>query len=101
MKTLLGWQNLAHSKLRTFIAAAGVAFACTLIFVQLGFRGGVETTSTIIYDKLDFDILIRSPDYLHLCEARAFPRERLLQAAATKGVESARPFYIAIHQWST
>jgi putative ABC transport system permease protein len=99
MKTQLAFQNLTHSKVRTSIAVAGVAFAVTLVFVQLGFRGGVETTATLIYDALEFDILLRSPDYLHLCETRSFPRERLLQATATEGVRSAKPFYISIHQW--
>lgn len=99
MRTQLAFHNLAHNRIRTAIAVAGVAFAVTLVFVQLGFRGGVETTATLIYDALDFDILLRSPDYLHLCETRSFPRERLLQAAATEGVVAAKPFYISIHQW--
>jgi putative ABC transport system permease protein len=99
MKTQLAFHNLAHNRVRTAIAVAGVSFAVSLVFVQLGFLGGVRKTATLIYDALEFDIVLRSPDFLHLCEARSFPRDRLLQAAATQGVASAKPFYISIHQW--
>ena len=99
MKTQLACHNLAHNRVRTLVAVAGVSFAVVLIFVQLGFRGAVAKTSTQIYDALDFDIMLRSPSYLHLCDTRWFPQERLYQAAATDGVAVARPFYIGLSEW--
>ena len=32
------------------------------------FLGAVENTATLIYDKLDFDLIIRSKNYLHLSD---------------------------------
>ena len=60
MKTPLAWLNLTHQKKRTFVAVAGVGFAALLVFMQLGFYGAAESTATIIYDQLDFDILLLS-----------------------------------------
>ena len=99
MKTPLAWKNLVHNKTRTAVGIAGVGFAVILIFMQMGFKGAIRKTATQIYDALDFDLMIRSPAYLHLTEARTFPRERLYQAGALPGVERVRPFLIGLSDW--
>ena len=99
MKTPLAWKNLVHNKVRTAIGVAGVGFAVILIFMQLGFLGGIILTATQIYNALDFDLMIRSPAYLHLTEARSFPRSRVFQAASLPEVVHARPFYLGLSEW--
>ncbi|HMP06894.1 MAG TPA: hypothetical protein PJ982_11125, partial [Lacipirellulaceae bacterium] len=99
MKTPLAWKNLVNNRVRTAVALAGVAFAVILIFMQLGFLGAVRKTATQIYDALDFDLMLRSPAYLHLTEPRTFPRQRLYTAASMPGVVSARPFYLGLCEW--
>lgn len=95
--TSLAWSNLKHEKIRTLVAVAGVTFAAVLMFMQLGFLGAVEQTSTVIYQALDFDVLLRSPTYLHVSDPHSFPMQRLRQAASLSGIESVEPFYIAIN----
>jgi putative ABC transport system permease protein len=99
MKTPLAWKNLAHNKVRTAVALAGVGFAVILIFMQMGFKGAVRKTATQIYDALDFDLMLRSPAYLHLTEPRTFPRQRVLQAASLSQVAQALPFYLGLSEW--
>lgn len=99
MTTPLAWKNLSHNKVRTAVALAGVSFAVILIFMQLGFKGAVRKTATQIYDALDFDLMLRSPAYLHLTEPMSIPRERVFQAASAAGVEHARPFYLGLSEW--
>jgi len=99
MRTPLAWLNLVHRKVRTGVAVAGVAFSVVLIFMQLGFLGSVETTATAIYDALDFDVVIRSREYLHASDPQSFPMTRLYQAGSVLGVYSAAPFYIELNQW--
>ena len=99
MKTPLAWKNLVHNKVRTVVALAGVGFAVILIFMQLGFLGAVRKTATQIYDALDFDLMLRSPAYLHLTEPRTFPRERVFQAASLPEVQRAQPFYLGLSEW--
>jgi putative ABC transport system permease protein len=99
MKTPLAWKNLTHNRVRTLVALAGVGFAVILIFMQLGFLGAVRKTATQIYDALDFDLMLRSPAYLHLTEPGAFPRERVFQAESMSFVEKATPFYLGLSEW--
>ena len=81
------------------MAAAGVAFAVVLIFMQLGFLGSVETTVTRFFEAMNFDLLLRSPKYLHLSDTRAFPLLRLYQAAEVSGVKRTTPIEIGLAQW--
>ncbi|MCG2682088.1 MAG: ABC transporter permease DevC [Planctomycetales bacterium] len=99
MRTPLAWLNLIHNKTRTALAAAGVAFAVVLIFMQLGFLGSAERSATLFYDALDFDLLVRSRHYLHLIASRTFPRDRLDQAESLPGVERASPVYLVSDFW--
>ena len=99
MSTPLAWKNLLHNKVRTSIGVAGVGFAVILIFMQLGFLGAIKKTATQIYDALDFDLMLRSPAYLHLTEPRSFTRQRVYQAASLPEVSRARPFYLGLSEW--
>ena len=99
MKTPLAWKNLTHNRVRTAIGVAGVGFAVILIFMQMGFKGAIRKTATQIYDALDFDLMLRSPAYLHLTEPRYFPRSRIHQAASLPEVVQVRPFYLGLSEW--
>jgi putative ABC transport system permease protein len=99
MRLAVAWQNLIHAKTRFLIALSSVSFAVTLMFTQLGFFGAVLKTATSVYDNLNFDIVLMSRKALESTVAQSFPRQRLYQAAGTKGVESVMPFYIAFKQW--
>src|SRR2546427_9510361 len=95
MKTPLAWLNLVHQKKRTLVAVAGVAFAALLVFMQLGFFGAAESTATIVYDQLNYDIILVSPQYIDINRAGTFPAERLHQALAVPGVERVAPVYVS------
>lgn len=99
MTTQLAWHNLVHTKVRTCVALIGIVFAIVLMFMQLGFLEAVKASATVIYDGLDFDLCIRSRDYLHLAEARSFPADRLTQAESLRSVTRADPLVIANNYW--
>jgi putative ABC transport system permease protein len=99
MTTPLAWYNLIHSWVRTIVALAGVAFSVLLIFMQLGFLGAVGTSATSLYDELDFDILLTSPDYLHAADPSTFPEMRTYQAADVAGVSSVVPLSVELNEW--
>jgi putative ABC transport system permease protein len=99
MNTPLAWKNLIHNRVRTLVALAGVGFAVILIFMQIGFKGGIRKTATQIFDAMEFDLMLRSPSYLFLTDPRTFPRERVYQAASLPEVISAQPFYLGLTEW--
>lgn len=99
LRTPLAWLNLVHDKARTAVALAGVAFAVVLILMQLGFLGSVTTTATMIFDRLKFDVVIVSPQYIDLRSPGTIPRRRLQQAGATTGVASVEPLNLGFSVW--
>ena len=99
MQTPVAFLNLAHGKWRTLVSVSGVALAIILVFMQLGFLGAVGTAATQIYDHLEFDVLLRSPDYFHFCDAREIPRSYLYQVASMPEVDSVRPFHVTLGTW--
>jgi putative ABC transport system permease protein len=95
----LAWSNLKHQRIRTFVSLAGVGFAVLLVFMQLGFLGAVFTTATLVYDQLNFDVVILSKEYVSLNEASSFLRTRLGQARANPAVAAARPLTATVALW--
>ena len=99
MKTPLAWRNVAQSKIRSIIALCGISFAILLIFMQLGFYAAAGASATNVYDALDFDILVRSPQYVYLAHAAQFPRNRFEQLRAIPGVAAVMPVWIGLGEW--
>lgn len=99
MRTPLGLLNLWHQQAKTLVSIGGVAFALLLVFMQLGFMGAVSHTATNVLENLQFDVLIRARDYLHLYEPSQFDRKWLQVASSTRGVSAAKPLWITIHNW--
>jgi putative ABC transport system permease protein len=99
MSTPIAFLNLLHGKWRTGVSTSGVALAIVLIFMQWGFLGAVAATAVQIYDRLEFDVLLRSPDYFHFCDAREIPREYLFQIASMPDVHWTRPLHVTLATW--
>lgn len=99
MKTPVALLNLWHERTKTLVSIGGVAFALLLVFAQLGFMGAVSYTATNIFGNLQFDILLRSQNYVHLYEPGTMDRQVLTVAKNVPGVESAWPFWITVHNW--
>ncbi len=97
--TPLAWHNLWHNRVRSSVAIAGVTFAIVLMFMQLGFLEAVKISATLIYDALDFDLCLRSPDYNRFSDARSFPEARLHQAAGMQGVQGVTPLMASVFSW--
>jgi putative ABC transport system permease protein len=101
VRTPISTLNLLGKPTQAIVSILGVAFALLLIFMQLGFRGAVANTATIVYGKLDFDIVLRSPEYLHLYEARTVPHAWLNLLQSHPDVVSVSPFYIMLQKWQS
>jgi putative ABC transport system permease protein len=99
MGTSLAFRNLLEHKVRTLVAIAGVCFAITLVFMQLGFFAAVTNTAVLIYDSLQFDIVLCSPRYVVLTQAGSFPHRRLYQAQAHPDVARVMPLHVRYHLW--
>lgn len=91
--------SLLHEKTRVVVSIVGCAFAVVLIFMQLGFLGATRTTATILYDELNFDVLVTSRDYLDFSRPGTVERSVLAQAAAADGVAEVLPISVDQGLW--
>ena len=87
----LALANLLHDRVRSAVSVTGAGFAVLLIFMQYGFLGALQNTATLLYDRLDFDVLVMSSEYLELSRPNTIKRARLAQARAVEGVSSVVP----------
>ena len=71
-KTPIATLNLLGKPTQALVSIMGVAFALLLMFVQLGFRGAVANTATIVYGKLDFDVILRGARNAGKCDDRCY-----------------------------
>ncbi len=96
----IGWLQLTHSKSRLAAAAAGVAFANVLVFVQLGLMGGMNTTIGDTYNVFDADILISSSDADTLTSGGNVARQHMFLALSVAGVADATPIFMNNATWA-
>lgn len=101
MRTNLALANILNNLSKTVLSLAGIGVAIVLIFMQLGFRGAVEDTAINIYQKLDFDILIRSQDYLHFVDSSRIRRDYLNEIAGMDKIESVNSLKVSMAPWRT
>lgn len=99
MRVPYAWNNTFHNKKRTVAAVAGIAFSVLLIFMQLGFLETGKRGSTLLYQYLDFDIVITSDRYEFLTSSNSFDKARLIQALVVPGVEDVMPFNVGEGEW--
>lgn len=95
----LAWQNLIQSKARLGAGVSAISFAVSLVFMQLGLFSGVMKGATLLYDSLNFDIVLISSKSPESTYVPPFPRRYLYQAGGTNGVAAARPLYLAFRSW--
>jgi putative ABC transport system permease protein len=98
-RTPMAFYNILQFPMRTAVSSAGIAFALLLVFMQLGFLGAVSNTATVLFNQLEFDLVVRSPDYLHLYEPRHFDQSWLAWCRGQADVIDARPLWLDLVRW--
>ncbi|MCC9658769.1 FtsX-like permease family protein [Rhodopirellula sp. JC737] len=100
VRTSLAWSNLTHMWMRTVVSICGIGFAILLMFMQLGFLGSVGDTATVLLDRMPYEVILRSPDYLHVYDASKLRNDVGPWVQAIDEVQSAVPLDIGVTQWT-
>ena len=95
----LAWRLLRSGKARLAAGIAGVAFACILVFMQLGFRAAVFVSATNLQSAMRADIFLMSPMKKAIFMVDRVPRVRASQALALPEVRAAVPVYLVSADW--
>jgi len=85
----LARKNLLHDRLRFFITVAGVAFAVTLVLVQVGLFMGLLDKATVTIEHASADIWVTSKETPNVDFAHNFPETTVLRVRGVPGVARA------------
>jgi putative ABC transport system permease protein len=94
----LAWRNLVESKVRLAASVAGTAFAVTLMFMQLGFRGALLDSMVAVVRSLDGDLFLVHKLLYTLAVPQPIARGPLEQAWSFDDVTWAGPFYVEMRR---
>jgi putative ABC transport system permease protein len=85
----LARKNLLHDRLRFVITVAGVAFAVTLVLVQVGLFMGLLAKATVTIENAAAEIWVTSKNTPNVDFAHTFPETSVLRVRGVPGVERA------------
>ncbi|HEY0143560.1 MAG TPA: ABC transporter permease [Thermoanaerobaculia bacterium] len=85
----LATKSLLHDKLRFFITVSGVAFAVTLVFVQVGLFLGLMDNASLTINQIDADLWVTSRNTPNVDFAHTFPETYVKRVRSIEGVERA------------
>lgn len=85
----LATKSLLHDKLRFLITVAGVAFAVTLVFVQVGLFLGLMSNASLTIEQIDADLWVTSHNTPNVDFAHTFPETYVKRVRSTPGVTRA------------
>lgn len=85
----LARKNLLHDRIRFAITLAGVAFAVTLVLVQVGLFLGLLGKATVTIENSNADIWIVAKNTPNVDFGNPFPETAFLRARSVSGVERA------------
>jgi putative ABC transport system permease protein len=91
----LARKNLLHDRLRFVITVAGVAFAVTLVLVQVGLFMGLLDKATVTIQNARADIWVTSKQTPNVDFAHTFPETTVLRVRGVPGVERADNLIVA------
>jgi len=85
----LARKNLLHDKLRFLITVSGVAFAVTLVFVQVGLLAGLLDNASITIEHLSADLWVTPRNTPNIDFAQTFSETSVQRVRSIPGVERA------------
>jgi putative ABC transport system permease protein len=85
----LATRTLLHDRLRFFITVSGVAFAVTLVFVQVGLFLGLMSNASLTIDQIDADLWVTSHNTPNVDFAHTFPETYIKRVRSIPGVDRA------------
>lgn len=85
----LALKSLLFDKMRFVITVSGVAFAVTLVFVQVGLFLGLLDNASVTIEHIDADLWVTSKNTPNVDFSHAFPESRIDRVRAVPGVARA------------
>jgi putative ABC transport system permease protein len=84
----VAWLQLTRQPRRLLIAIAGIVISSLGILCQMGFEDSLFRSATRLFQELDADLVVISPQYQFMVLPEPFSERRLYQAMSVPGVRS-------------
>jgi putative ABC transport system permease protein len=84
----VAYLQLTRQPRRLLLAVAGLVISSLGILCQMGFEDSLFRSATRLFQELDADLVLISPQYQFMVLPAAFSERRLYQALSVPGVES-------------
>lgn len=91
----LGMKMLLHDKIRLLTTVAGVAFAVTLVVVQVGLFAGILSNASVTIENMDADLWVTSKAVPNVDFAHPFPETYVQRVRSVPGVARADGLIVA------
>ncbi len=85
----LAWKILLYDKVRFLITVSGVAFAVTLVFVQVGLFEGLLSNASLTIEKIDADLWVTARNTPNVDFSNTFPEMLVERVRSIPGVARA------------
>src|SRR3954451_15446623 len=85
----LAWKILLPDKTRFLITVSGVAFAVTLVFVQVGLFEGLLSNASVTIERIDADLWITARNTPNVDFSNTFPEMLVQRVRSIPGVARA------------
>src|SRR5271155_953747 len=82
----LALKSMLHDRLRFAITVIGVAFAVTLVFVQVGLFLGLLDNASVTIEHVDADLWVTSKNTPNIDFSHTFPETRVDRVRSIPGV---------------
>lgn len=92
----LAFLQLKHHPRRLLIAMAGIAMSTLGILCQMGFEDSLFRSATRLFQELDADLVLISPQYQFMVLPAPFTERRLYESLSVEGVQSIASLRIGI-----
>jgi putative ABC transport system permease protein len=92
----LAFLQLKQHPRRLLIAVAGIAMSTLGILCQMGFEDSLFRSATRLFQELDADLVLISPQYQFMVLPAAFTERRLYQSLSVEGVKSSASLRLGI-----
>src|SRR6516162_8375360 len=97
----LAWRILTYDKRRTGLALVGIFMAILLVFAELGFFYAVPRGGLLLYDNMQFDLLLVSDQYEYQAPPATFPLSHLARVKTSCDVPQLTAVYFSFVKWKS
>ena len=95
----MAWHLLRRERARLLVAMIGIAFADLLMLMQLGFKGALFASTSMVQKAMKADLFLVNPHFETLISPQSISRDLLYRCKASPNVDRVQPVKMGLTPW--